>query len=295
MDSASFDEYLRRLDVEFGTGDNFDDIVYLDHAGATRASAKQLQEVFHELSSPPFCMPANPHSTSSLLATPMERRIHETRRVILNHFCASGDDYTVIFTSGATAAIKLVCDIFPWGLGGALCYTENSHTSLLALREFSDRAFLVETKRLIQANLDLSKYCRDCPSSGGVVNSAPNVSDRLNLFAYPGECNFSGSKLSLERIGMIVQGLNCAQHSLGGGNSLLEMIGALEVFAPMTGNGSTSSALSPAPEGRWLSFLDASKLASTSKIDLSALSTVHRPDFMCVSFYKMFGYPTGQI
>ena len=41
--------------------------------------------------------------------------------------------------------------------------------------------------------------------------------------------------------------------------------------------------------GRWHVLLDAAKLAATSVLDLS----VHRPDFVAVSFYKMFGYPTG--
>ena len=46
-------------------------------------------------------------------------------------------------------------------------------------------------------------------------------------------------------------------------------------------------------EGKWLSFLDASKLASSSNIDISLLSSNARPDFICASFYKIFGYPSG--
>jgi molybdenum cofactor sulfurtransferase len=48
-----------------------------------------------------------------------------------------------------------------------------------------------------------------------------------------------------------------------------------------------------ATSGKWLSFLDASKLASSSHIDISSLSVDCRPDFICASFYKIFGYPTG--
>ena len=39
----------------------------------------------------------------------------------------------------------------------------------------------------------------------------------------------------------------------------------------------------------WDVLLDAASLAPTKKLDLRAVS----PDFVCVSFYKMFGYPTG--
>jgi molybdenum cofactor sulfurtransferase len=41
--------------------------------------------------------------------------------------------------------------------------------------------------------------------------------------------------------------------------------------------------------GRWLSLLDAAKFAGTNPLDLSR----HDADFVVVSFYKMFGFPTG--
>ena len=47
----------------------------------------------------------------------------------------------------------------------------------------------------------------------------------------------------------------------------------------------------------WLWCLDAAKLAATSVLDLSFSSHPElksfRPHFITVSFYKMFGYPTG--
>ena len=39
----------------------------------------------------------------------------------------------------------------------------------------------------------------------------------------------------------------------------------------------------------WHVLLDAAALVSTSRLDLQAV----RPDFVAISFYKMFGYPTG--
>jgi molybdenum cofactor sulfurtransferase len=39
----------------------------------------------------------------------------------------------------------------------------------------------------------------------------------------------------------------------------------------------------------WDVLLDAAAFVPASRLDLSALS----PDFVCISFYKMFGYPTG--
>ncbi|HEX9733878.1 MAG TPA: aminotransferase class V-fold PLP-dependent enzyme, partial [Thermoanaerobaculia bacterium] len=39
----------------------------------------------------------------------------------------------------------------------------------------------------------------------------------------------------------------------------------------------------------WRVLLDAAAFVPTNRLDLS----VHRPDFVALSFYKMFGYPTG--
>ena len=44
-----------------------------------------------------------------------------------------------------------------------------------------------------------------------------------------------------------------------------------------------------AHEHGWDVMLDCAAFAPTSRLDLS----VHKPDFVSVSFYKMFGYPTG--
>ncbi|CAN0539180.1 unnamed protein product, partial [Ectocarpus sp. 12 AP-2014] len=42
-------------------------------------------------------------------------------------------------------------------------------------------------------------------------------------------------------------------------------------------------------EERWWVLLDAAKFAGTASLDLSSVEA----DFVCLSFYKMFGYPTG--
>lgn len=43
------------------------------------------------------------------------------------------------------------------------------------------------------------------------------------------------------------------------------------------------------PQHRWYVFLDAAKFVATDELDLST----YRPDFVAISFYKIFGYPTG--
>lgn len=78
-----------------------------------------------------------------------------------------------------------------------------------------------------------------------------------SLFVYSAQCNFSGFKYPLEWI--------------------------RDVHA-----GALSAVVDEPPTG-WYVLLDAASFAPTSKLDLS----VFKPDFISLSFYKMFGYPTG--
>lgn len=79
-----------------------------------------------------------------------------------------------------------------------------------------------------------------------------------SLFVYPAQCNYSGFKYPLSWVSKVQSGvLNCKTEK------------------------STKS--------KWFCFLDAASFVSTSVLDLSQV----QPDFVCISFYKIFGYPTG--
>ncbi|KAK4493013.1 hypothetical protein RD792_000012 [Penstemon davidsonii] len=84
--------------------------------------------------------------------------------------------------------------------------------------------------------------------------------DTYNLFAFPSECNFSGMKFNLDLVNVIKEEL-CS-------------------MPPGT---------SPSHSGRWMVLIDAAKGSTTSPPDLSK----YKADFVVVSFYKLFGYPTG--
>ena len=80
------------------------------------------------------------------------------------------------------------------------------------------------------------------------------------LFAYPAMSNFSGTKYPLEWINRIHE-------------SKFEIKGI-----------STGSSLV-----KWFTLLDAAAFVATNELDLS----VNPADFVTLSFYKIFGYPTG--
>lgn len=57
---------------------------------------------------------------------------------ILKFFHTTSDEYTVIFTSGATDSIRRVGEWFDYGReGGRLCYLRDNHTSVLGVREYA--------------------------------------------------------------------------------------------------------------------------------------------------------------
>ncbi|RVW93472.1 Molybdenum cofactor sulfurase [Vitis vinifera] len=61
--------------------------------------------------------------------------VREARQQVLDHCNASPKDYKCIFTSGATAALKLVGEAFPWSSESNFMYTMENHNSVLGIRE----------------------------------------------------------------------------------------------------------------------------------------------------------------
>ena len=92
----------------------------------------------------------------------------------------------------------------------------------------------------------------------------------FHLCSFPAECNFSGEQFSLDWIEYI------QQHGR----------------PKPSCSSSTSTTEDPSGKGqneRWCVLLDAAKYAATNPLNLSQVS----PDFVIISFYKLFGLPTG--
>uniref|UniRef100_A0A1Y1MDE5 Aminotransferase class V domain-containing protein n=2 Tax=Photinus pyralis TaxID=7054 RepID=A0A1Y1MDE5_PHOPY len=159
---------------------------------------------------------------------------------ILEHFNTNSDEYSLIFTSGATASLKLVAEHFTFDDDGIFAYLSDNHTSVLGMREFAPNSTALTPNEAMEAFSINNKY-----------NEEGNAS---SLFVYPGQCNFSGKKYPLSWIREVQRG-------------------ALAWMKPT----------------KWYCMLDAAALVSTNVLDLSK----YKPDFVCVSFYKIFGYPSG--
>jgi molybdenum cofactor sulfurtransferase len=76
----------------------------------------------------------NPHAlnASSRLSNEL---VEQTRERVLSMFGVSSSQYHLIFTSGATSALSLLAYSYPWTPDTSYVYLEESHTSVLGVRE----------------------------------------------------------------------------------------------------------------------------------------------------------------
>ncbi|XP_014225318.1 molybdenum cofactor sulfurase 3 [Trichogramma pretiosum] len=224
---------------------------YLDHAGATLYADNQIKLSLNNLLSSLY---TNPHS-SGLNANLTEETIDNIRYRVLEHFHTTQDEYSIIFTSGATASLKLVAETFNFHNGcnekndGQFVHIQDNHTSVLGMRDL----VVQKGAKVTAINYDETFTILElnCNENHSFQNDKAN-----SLFVYSAQCNFSGFKYPLSWIKNVKNG--CL-------NSYVQS------------------------DSNWFVMLDAASFAATNDLNLS----VFKPDFVCISFYKMFGYPTG--
>ncbi|XXQ35019.1 MOSC domain-containing protein [Plasmodiophora brassicae] len=230
-------ERMRQMDADGA-------IVYLDYAGFAPFTDDLADAHCSSLKSRQW---ANPHSVGVIGAAVTER-VDRARHRILHMLNVTSASHTVIFAAGATAALKLVGETFPWSASSTFAYTQLNHNSVLGIREYAlangaTAACLSDDYRV------LASFRSSARSSS--KTTTPSVS----LMALPAECNFSGIRPHLDDINRM----------------------------------KTKTIRLPGAGTDYMILLDASKYCATAALDLSAVQA----DFTVVSFYKMFGLPTG--
>ncbi len=220
---------------EFGRLDDLGQ-VYLDYTGAGLYAASQVQRHGALLTSGVF---GNPHSGNPP-STASTELIESCRRRVLRFFNASPEVYSVVFTSNASQALKLVGEAYPFESGDQFLLTFDNHNSVNGIREF-DRAHSSRTRYIPVLPPDLvTDY------STVERHLQVRVPGRHNLFAFPAQSNFSGVQHPLEWV-------------------------------------------THAQDLGWDVLVDAAAFVPTNRLDLDTC----QPDYVALSFYKMFGYPTG--
>ncbi|WPH01114.1 Hypothetical protein R9X50_00394900 [Acrodontium crateriforme] len=150
--------------------------IYLDHAGTTLYS-KTLMDNFHaEMMA---SLMGNPHS-SSPASQKSTQLVENIRAELLQFFNADPEHFDLVFTSNATAAIKLVMEAFRTRDEGFFFgYHVDSHTSLVGLREVASEQRCFETDDQVYQWL------------------AENRDDyhQKQLLAFPAQSNLNGRRL----------------------------------------------------------------------------------------------------
>ncbi|PHH79149.1 hypothetical protein CDD80_5516 [Ophiocordyceps camponoti-rufipedis] len=179
--------------------------VYLDYTGAGLAARAQHRAHDVRLASTTF---GNPHSMSptSQASTDM---IELARSRVLAHVGASPEEYAVVFTANATAAIRLVGEAYGFRRGSRLVLTSDNHNSVNGLREYAKhkhaRVSYVHARppelRIDTSDVEgaLSRRRRCCGLSSLGSSKKPK------LFAYPAQSNFSGVRHPLSWVQLAQQ------------------------------------------------------------------------------------------
>ena len=209
-------------------------VIYIDYTGGGLYADSQIEQHMALLREGIF---GNPHSTN-VASEAATLWVDRARAYLLEFFNASPDEYVAIFTSNATAAIKLVGESYPFGPGDRYLLTFDNHNSVNGIREFArSKGASITYVPVIPPELrvDESSLRKQLDMPGG-----------RNLFAYPAQSNLSGVRFSLEWI-------------------------------------------AEAQSRGWDVLLDCAAFVPTNRLDLGRW----HPDFVAMSFYKLFGHPTG--
>lgn len=209
--------------------------------------------------------------------------VNAARKATLDFFDAPEDEYTVVFTSSTTQGLKLIGESYPFTEKNKLLIPIDAHNSVHGLRCF---AYKGESEVVY---LDSTKW-------GGVDIRSAKV------------CLHPFLPLNMER----VTDIRSAQEVLAAKRSKdLSSSNAPPSLVVLTGLSNITNSKTPltlASYAKSLGYnvvLDAAALAPTSKISLRSVISKLEPgkdregdgegaiDAMAISFYKMFGYPTG--
>eukprot|EP00922_Rhytidocystis_sp_ex-Travisia-forbesii_P065419 GHVS01097213.1.p1 GENE.GHVS01097213.1~~GHVS01097213.1.p1 ORF type:complete len:829 (+),score=76.88 GHVS01097213.1:224-2710(+) len=226
---------------------------YLDYTGSGVYQASQVMGRCADLLANGY---GNAHSRNPS-ADLTDSRLTESRTMVLRFFNAAPEYFSTVFTSGATGALKMVGEDFPWTSSSKFFYLRVNHNSVLGIREYAANN-KSEFRALSEMEIEeiLINREHDMKLSQDMKGRGLKTDDRRNnpycLFAFPAKDNFCGKLYPLEWINRV--------HRVGLSDNC-----------------------------EWRVLLDAAAYAPTHTLDMQKWPA----DYTAISFYKMIGYPTG--
>uniref|UniRef100_A0A183UN95 MOSC domain-containing protein n=1 Tax=Toxocara canis TaxID=6265 RepID=A0A183UN95_TOXCA len=179
--------------------------------------------------------------------------IDRARNRILRHFNTTSDHFSVVFTLNATQALKMVAECFQFG--------EHQRDSEITsnLESCPDGVFV---------------YMRDAHTSVvGMRELARHRCNRVCAIDFDALYDLPAGQLNETENHSRDLFVITAMSNFCGRKYPLHIIERIHKWRP----------------GQSFVCLDAASWVSTSFLDLS----IYKPDFIAISFYKIFGYPTG--
>jgi selenocysteine lyase/cysteine desulfurase len=261
--------------------------VYLDYTGAGLPAQAQLDAHAERIRGRCF---GNPHSQNPTSAASTEL-IERARLAVLAHLNAPPEEYTVIFTPNATGACRLVGEAYPFGPRTRLVLTYDNHNSVNGIREFArSRGAVTQYVPFGPAELRVD----DDAVRQALAQSRPGPLGAAWRVARSGVAPWAGRGPRARRQRSLAQ-----ERARDAGRPVATLSGEAAsrrrgLFAyPAQSNYSGVQHplrwIEMAHEHGYDVLLDAAAYLPSNRLDLSVV----KPDFVPVSWYKVFGYPTG--
>jgi len=232
---------------------------YLDHTGAGLAPRSLVTGSAERITGGLF---GNPHSESPA-SRASGHLLAEARRAVLRHFNADPAEYAVIFTPNATGALRLVGEAYPFTRGSKLVMPLDNHNSVNGLREYA------------RARGAATAY---------VPVSGPGL--RID------EKRLRAALSARDRRLGLIRGRQGGRPSGGPGrvgDGRSRGLLAYPAQSNFTGVQHPLEWIARAQEHGYDVLLDAAAFVPANTLDLARF----HPDFTVVSWYKVFGHPTG--
>jgi molybdenum cofactor sulfurtransferase len=174
-----------------------------------------------------------------------------------------------VFTRSATGALQLIGEMFPWSGGSQYAYLRSNHKSVLGIREYAKRggaALLSIREEEVEAWL-ASDDAKPAGAQGGSSHAAANGT--ADVAATSGSANGGGGEPAYSLFAFP------AYDNFSGKMNPAEWVKAVQAKST--------------PGHQWKVIWDTAAYAPCHPINLAEVPA----DFICLSFYKLFGYPTG--
>ncbi len=262
--------------------------VYLDYAGAGLPAQAQLGAHAERIRG--GCW-GNPHSQNPTSAAATEL-IERTRSAVLAHFNAPPEEYAAIFTPNASGACRLVGEAYPFSARTRLVLTYDNHNSVNGIREFARaRGAVTHYVPVLLARAPGGRW-RHTPGSGR-AQAGPARRGLASGAADgwpPGPAGAGGPSGSGPRPGRQVRERS-GRWRRDPTRPRPAGAGCLPTRRKATSAGCSIPLrwIEMAHEHGYDVLLDAAAYLPSNRLDLSVV----KPDFVPVSWYKVFGYPTG--